>query len=250
MIDIHTHLLPGVDDGSPSIAASLPVLQRFAADGVETVVCTPHLDASRAHAAPHAQYAEILDGLVAAAPSTPKLVRGWEIMLDVPGADLRDSRLGLAGSTARLVEFGRTNLPPNAAEELYRLRMSGVVPVVAHPERYWGCTRAQVASWRQCGALIQMDVTAILGSRRIGRLAEQLLAEGMVDCFASDTHVDNRSLAAARQWVGEVASEDTARLMTHDNARRILNGEEPQPVPAIELRKGMLERLRELVFRR
>lgn len=248
MIDIHTHLLPGVDDGSPSVAASVPVLRKFAADGVELLVCTPHLDASRAASAPHEKHQAILADLIAAAPPTPKLVLGWEIKLDVPGADLRDARLGLAQSTARLVEFNRTSLPPNAAGELCRLRMSGVVPVVAHPERYWGCTRDHVASWRSCGALIQMDVTAILGSRRIGRLAEALLAQGMVDCFASDTHVDNRALAAARRWLEEVASPDVAWLMTSENARRILNGEAPQPVPPVEFRRGVIERLRELLF--
>jgi protein-tyrosine phosphatase len=250
MIDIHTHLLPGVDDGSPSIAASVPVLEKFAASGVEVVVCTPHLEASRAGEAPYEHHAALLARLTAAAPAVPRLVAGWEIMLDVPGTDLRDPRLGLGGSTARLVEFGRTSLPPNAADELHRLRMSGVVPVVAHPERYWGCTRAQVAAWRRCGALIQMDVTAILGARRMGRLATELLAGGMVDCFASDTHVDNRSLAAAKQWLEEVASADVAALMTAENARRILSDREPVPVPPIELRKGVLDRLRELVFGR
>src|SRR5256885_6084192 len=54
--------------------------------------------------------------------------------------------------------------------------------------------------------------TAVLGSRRISRLAEELLGAGMVDCFASDTHVDNRTLIAARRWVEEVASSDAAWL--------------------------------------
>lgn len=250
MIDIHTHLLPGVDDGSPSIAASVPVLQRFAADGVNVVVCTPHLNASRAATAPFDRHSEILKDLVSAAPSVPKLVLGWEIMLDVPGADLRDRRLGLAESTARLVEFARTGVPPNAAEELFRLRMSGVVPIVAHPERYWGCTREHIVAWRKAGAFVQMDVTAILGARRAGRFAEQLLAEGMVDVFASDTHVDNRSLVSAKRWLDEVAPGAAAHLMTFENARLLLDGRSPEPVPPIAFRKGMLERLRELVFGR
>ncbi|HXT15515.1 MAG TPA: CpsB/CapC family capsule biosynthesis tyrosine phosphatase [Gemmatimonadaceae bacterium] len=248
MIDIHTHLLPGVDDGSPSIAASVPVLQRFGAEGVELVVCTPHLDASRAHAAPHDRFREILSDLAAAAPAVPRLAMGWEIMLDVPGADLRDPRLGLDGSTARLVEFARGGIPPNAADELERLRDAGVVPVVAHPERYWGCTRAHVAAWRSAGARIQMDVTAILGSRRMSKLSEELLADGLVDCFASDTHVDHRSLAAARQWLDEVAPAEAAALLTRDNAHRLLANDDPLPVPSIECRKGVMERLRELVF--
>jgi len=140
MIDVHTHLLPGVDDGSPSIDVSLPVLERFATDGVEVVVCTPHLDASRAGQAPYDRHVEILAQLRAQAPEKPELKLGWEIMLDVPRADLRDTRLSLGGSTAVLVEFPRMMIPPNAAEELFRLRMSGIVPVLAHPERYWSCT--------------------------------------------------------------------------------------------------------------
>lgn len=250
MIDIHTHLLPGVDDGSPSAAASVPILQEFGAAGVETVVCTPHLEASRALTAPHEQYRAIFEELVSVAPPTPALVLGWEIMLDVPGADLRDPRLGLGGSTARLVEFSHANLPPNAVDELHRLRMSGVVPIVAHPERYWGCTRAHVAAWRHAGAFVQMDVAAVVGGRLMSRLAEELLSEGMVDVFASDTHVDNRSLAAAKQWLEELGSSDAAQLMTSENARRLLDDAEPRPVPPIEFKKGVVDRLRELIFGR
>src|SRR4051794_37163917 len=132
MIDVHTHLLPGVDDGSPSAEVSIPFLERFATDGVSVVVCTPHLEASRAAHAPHDEHAEILAALRARAPLSPELRLGWEIMLDAPGADLRDPRLSLGGSTAVLVEFPRMMVPPNASEELFRLRMSGVVPIVAH----------------------------------------------------------------------------------------------------------------------
>src|SRR5262245_9360183 len=149
MIDVHTHLLPGVDDGSPSVDVSIPILQRFAADGVQIVVCTPHLDASKADRAPHERHLEILSALRARAAVSPELRLGWEIMLDRPGVDLRDKRLSLAGSSAVLVEFPRMMIPPNAADELFRLRMSGVVPVLAHPERYWGCTAELVEAWRR-----------------------------------------------------------------------------------------------------
>src|SRR5262245_28844539 len=111
MIDIHTHLLPGVDDGSKSLEASLEVLRRFAEHGVTTVVCTPHLEASRAREAPHQQHDELLARLVASSTRPPELRRGWEILLDVPGSDLSDPRLGLGGSSARLVEFARLGLP-------------------------------------------------------------------------------------------------------------------------------------------
>lgn len=248
MIDIHTHLLPGVDDGSRSVHDSVDVLRRFAADGVTTVVCTPHLEASRVAAAPHERHDQLLGELAAAAPSVPRLLRGFEILLDAPGADLSDSRLGLGGSTARLLEFARMGLPPTAPKELLRLRMSGLVPVVAHPERYWGCNLAVVTKWRGSGAVIQMDVTAILGPRRMHRFAEELLARGMVDLFASDTHVDQRTLKTARRWLEEVTTKETANLLTYENARRLLADDDVLPVPPIKLHLDMIRRLRELVL--
>nr|MBA3672020.1 capsular biosynthesis protein [Gemmatimonadaceae bacterium] len=89
MIDLHSHLLPGVDDGSPSMEASLPVLERFRDDGVETLVLTPHLTASEAGRAPHLEYREKFELLRTAAVKAPELRLGWEIMLDEPNVDLR-----------------------------------------------------------------------------------------------------------------------------------------------------------------
>jgi protein-tyrosine phosphatase len=250
MIDIHTHLIPGVDDGSKSIEASVEVLKRFAQDGVTTVVCTPHLEASRAHEAPFDQHDEIFAQLVAAAERPPELRRGWEIRLDVPGADLSDPRLGLGGSTARLVEYARLGLPANSDKDLLRIHESGLVPVVAHPERYWGCTPELVARWRAAGAVIQMDVTAILRRGRPHRLAEELMRRGLVDLFASDTHVDRRTLAIARDWLGQVTTPENVRLLTFENARRLLADEPLAPVWPITVHRSMVQRLSALVFGR
>lgn len=250
MIDLHSHLLPGVDDGSPSVEVSVPVLERFARHGVEVLVCTPHLDASRAPSAPHEEYARIFAGLVAAAPAVPALKLGWEIMLDQPGMDLRASWLALGGSTAVLVEFPRTTLPPGAAQELFRLRMSGVVPVLAHPERYLGCTVERVREWRRVGAVIQTDATMLLGSGPMGRLAKSLLEQGLIDCLASDNHGDSRSLGTARIWLDEIGATEHAALLTKTNAGRVLASQPPWPVPELRLERGMFGRLRDIVFGR
>jgi protein-tyrosine phosphatase len=247
MIDIHSHLLPGVDDGSPSVEVSVGVLERFAADGVELLVCTPHLNASEAARVPHEQYAAVFEVLLAAAPGVPRLALGWEIMLDVPGADLTAPHLALAGSRAVLVEFARTGVPARAAEELFRLRMSGVVPVLAHPERYWGCTVEQVRAWRHAGAVIQTDALMLLGSGPMARLAKELLEEGLVDCIASDNHGDTRSLRAARDWLVELGAPEQAGLLTHANAERLLANMDPIPVAPIRVERSFLGRLRELV---
>jgi protein-tyrosine phosphatase len=247
LIDLHTHLLPGVDDGSPSVEVSLGVLQRFAAEGVDVVVCTPHLRASQAVKITDATYASIFDTLTAAAPPRPVLKRGWEIMLDVPGVDLTAPTLTLGGSTAMLVEFPRTGVPLRAIDELQRLRNEGRVPVLAHPERYLGCTLSQVRSWRAQGIVMQIDAIALLAGGRMGEMALALIEEGLADCLASDNHGDARSLSMVREWFVEQDAQEHAALLTEVNPRRLLDNSPVLPVPPVQVRRGLLERLRELM---
>jgi protein-tyrosine phosphatase len=124
--------------------------------------------------------------------------------------------------------------------------MSGAVPVLAHPERYWGCTVNAVREWRHCGAVIQMDAVMLFGKSPLSQLARELVTEGLVDCMASDNHADARSLAAARTWVADVASEEHADRLTRENPRRILANETTLAVDPLPRRRGMADRLRAL----
>ena len=250
MIDIHSHLLPGVDDGSADIETSVAVLERFATHGLEVVVCTPHLLASEVERAPYERHREILAELKAAAPTKPELRLGWEIMLDRPGCDLSAPELWLGGARAVLVEFPRAYLPVGTGDELERIRRSGVVPVVAHPERYYGCTLDTVRNWRDAGAVIQTDATMLLARGPMTELAKSMLAEGLIDCLASDNHGDRRSLAAARVWLEELGAEEHAFALTHSNAARVLANEPTIPVPPLPLGGRVFRRLRELLFGR
>jgi protein-tyrosine phosphatase len=250
VIDIHSHLLPGVDDGSSDIATSVEVLERFARHGLEVLVCTPHLEASRASHAPYARHRELLAELIAAAPAKPELRLGWEIMLDRPGCDLSAPELSLGGAKAVLVEFPRAYLPVGTADELERIRRSGVVPVVAHPERYYGCTLDMVRGWRDAGAVIQTDATMLLARGPMTELAKSLLEAGLIDCLASDNHGDRRSLAATRVWLEEMGADEHAQVLTHSNAARVLADQPTIPVPPLRLDRGVFHRLRELLFGR
>ncbi len=252
MIDIHSHLLPGVDDGSQSVEQSVEVLRRFGADGVELLVCTPHLKASRVATAPYDRHRELLDALRVAATAPPALELGWEIMLDQPGVDLTSRQLSLARSTAVLVEFPHSGVPARATDELARIRASGMVPVLAHPERYWGCTLAHVRDWRSEGTAIQIDGNALTAGGRTTRFALQLLDEGLADCIASDNHGDARSLAMTREWLCEIGADHHAELLTLVNPRRLLGSQPPLPVPplppvAARVGRRMLRQLRKLL---
>jgi len=247
VIDIHSHLLPGVDDGSPSLDVSVPVLERFASEGVTTVVCTPHLNASQAHGAPYAEHVAILAELRAHAPRDLELLLGWEIMLDTPGVDLSAPELGLANSRAVLVEFTRGGLPRGAAHELRRILRAGRVPILAHPERYFGCTVELVREWRALGVVIQTDASVLMGRGAPAELAGAMLTDGLIDILASDNHGDARTLATARAWLTERGASEQIELLTRRNAELVLGDEDPLPVPPLS--SGMMQRLRRLLSR-
>lgn len=249
MIDLHTHVIPGVDDGARSLEGAARVLARFAADGVTTVVCTPHLRASAAASAPVGQVAERLDALRRrAGRGAPALQLGWEILLDEFGVPLSRPALRLGGAPAVLVEFPRTGIPPRAAQELARIRESGVVPVVAHPERYWGVSVTDVRQWRSLGAVMQVDVAPLLAQGERGRMARLLLEQGLADVLSSDNHGDARALGPARDWLLELGAAEHAALLTGRNAAHLLAGEELEPVSPLPLPRGMIGRLRELLL--
>jgi protein-tyrosine phosphatase len=249
VIDIHTHLLPAVDDGSPSADHSAMVIARMYREGVRAVVCTPHLNASRAGAAPFDEHAVLLAHLRRTVPDDFELYHGFEIMLDTSTIELLDERLGLAGSHARLVEFPRRGLPPEARDQLHDIRSQGLVPVVAHPERYHGCTTETIASWRELGAVIQCDAMALLGGGPMTEFARDMLGAGQVDILASDNHGDRRSLATAALWLTEIGGAEQAALLTTDNPQLLLSDQPLRAVPPVSFNRGVFERLRELIFR-
>jgi protein-tyrosine phosphatase len=249
VIDIHSHLLPGVDDGSPSTDVSVPVLELFGRQGVDVLVLTPHLNASRAAMAPYAEYQLILEDLLKVAPEKPELRLGWEIMLDEPGVDLTAMHLTLGSSRALLVEFTRGGVPRQASAELRRIARSGRTPVLAHPERYFGCSADLVREWRSLGVVIQTDASVLMGRGAPSNLARELLALGLIDILASDNHGDHRTLATACEWLEAHGAHEQLELLTHGNAERVLDDDDPLPVPPLRSMNGPMAKLRKLFGR-
>jgi protein-tyrosine phosphatase len=249
VIDLHTHLIPGVDDGSPTLENSLRVLERLRQEGVTEVACTPHLEASRAAVAPITEYRTLLVSLQQGAPDGMRLHPGFEIMLDRPGCDLTLPGLSLGSSKAVLVEFPRVPLTPDSTDELMRLRASGVVPVIAHPERYSGITIEKLHIWRDFGVIVQGDALMLLQAGPKAEFSRRMLTEGVVDILASDNHGDRRSLGLVRLWLREVGGERQGRILTEVNPARVLADEMLDRVPPLKERRGIWERLRSLFSR-
>ena len=168
-------------------------------------------------------------------------------MLDSPGIDLTARELCLGSSSALLVEFTRGGLPRGATNELRRIARSGRTPILAHPERYFGCTLDAVREWRSLGVVIQTDASVLMGRGAPSDLAREMLSNGYIDILASDNHGDHRSLGAAQDWLRERRAEEQLDLLLRINAERVLSNEEPVPVPP--LRPGLLGRLSRLFGR-
>ncbi len=252
MIDLHSHLLPSVDDGSRSVDQSVETLRRFAGEGVTDVVLTPHLRAGDVER--HGEDSidlrqETLDMLRPAAPATPRLHVGFEIMIDRPLPDgaLADRRYGLAGSRYYLVEFPLTVVAEFATHALVRMVRAGVVPVVAHPERYTAGTVATVAAWRAAGARIQVDATTLTRRSERGRKARALVEAGLADVLAADNHGDRRVLTTGAAYLRRSGADDAAQLLTVYNPAAVLADDDMADPGAVRLAPGLLGALRRLV---
>lgn len=249
MIDLHNHLLPGVDDGSRSVAQSVRVLGVFASQGVSAVCLTPHLPASEAGAGFPPHYDDAFAELRASAPAAPILHRGAEIMLDrpLPAAVAERRVVTLGGTQFVLVEFTRSVTFQTASAALGHVVDIGLTPVLAHPERYACCTPEVVRRWRGLGAAIQVDGTTLTTNRGRGERARALVAEGLADILAGDNHGDDRSLATARGFLGQHGGVVQAQLLLETNPAAILAGGTLQAVPPLSLRTPLISRLRNLL---
>lgn len=248
MIDFHNHLIPGVDDGSSSAEESRAALSAYAAQGVGTIVATPHLQASltRNPAALAARIAEVdaawetLRGIGAETEGL-RLERGFEVMLDTPQPDFSEPTVRLAGTRFVLVEFPFMSIPPNAVNALFEVKMAGWTPVIAHPERYGNIDAdgAAAAEWKRVGAHLQVNAGSLLGKYgpEAHARAWGLVKRGLADYVCSDYHARGTlHLAYARDALARAGGEGQAARLTEENAARLLAGEPPLPVDPLRRR--------------
>ena len=248
MIDLHSHLLPGVDDGSKSVEQSVSVLRAMAAQGITDICLTPHFAASLAGRGVPAAHDAAFAVLLAVAPEGIRLHRGAEVLLDrpLPASAAAERRITLGGSRYILVEFTRLVASQTVLQALTLLVDSGLVPILAHPERYSSCTPRAVGRWRETGARMQVDATTILAATARGERARQLLARGLADIAAADNHGDDRTLFAAWEALAEQGGELEAELLMKKNPAAILADQGLEAVPPIVVRRSLIQRIRRL----
>ena len=232
-IDIHTHILPGVDDGALSTAEALAMVKMAYETGTRGLVLTPHdggrfkqNDLERSFRAYCREVEREVPGM--------KLFLGRELFLEteVPAALAERQEWTINRSRYCLVEFYPSAPRSWIVTGVWEMVRSGYIPIIAHPERYGAFRRdkALIDEVLQMGALIQLNAGSIMGrgSYRTTLFCNRLLKARKVHFVASDAHnLTNRSPRLEECWkkVSKRWGKEYARQLFYENARQMLAGE-------------------------
>ena len=257
LVDFHSHLVPGVDDGARDLGEAVRGVDTLAAEGIRHVLTTPHIDASTIARPelfePQQRVVEeawfrVVDACVDREPRM-SFHLGREILLDTAAPELSDPRVRLNGGPYVLVEFPRLNLPAGSEDAVGHITALGYRPVVAHVERYLyqGDPVPLWDEWRHAGAALQVNAASYVG--RYGASARELawraLELGWVDLAASDYHARGRPwITQAREELRLAGGDAQDEALFERNPRHLLRGEELEPVGPLVQRKGAWSRIR------
>lgn len=248
MIDLHCHILYGLDDGPATLDESLAMCRMAAADGVHVIAATPHSPgsvASRRYAPAliHERLGEI-NAALAAERLSLEVVAGTEICYDAGMIDLlkRGELLPYGRSRSILVELAHNTIPPVFDLLLFNLQVAGYRVVLAHPERIIEVQHDpnRLLPLIERGVLMQITAEALLGGQgqRLLSTSEALLLHGMAHLLASDGHgLPPRRpplLAAARDHAAALVGGSTADQLVTRTPAAVLHGQPlklPPPRP-------------------
>lgn len=248
-VDVHTHLLPGVDDGFQTVDDSLEALCIWAEAGVRGIICTPHfMECYGANRRPtiEEQFAAFqrqtgaLDSLTASSPlgrsgekSSPlslgEIGKGIHLAAEYMVDDAfkshaSDGFLTLGQDTGLvLTETSYADIHPYHTQLLYNLSLAGYQPVIAHPERYQYASGKQYESWRRKGYKFQLNILSLSGAygETTRKKAEYMLRGGMYDYVGSDVH----NLRTFLSWLPKIllitAQTDALRKLLENNTRLV-----------------------------
>jgi len=194
VVDIHCHILPGLDDGSPDMTTSIAMARLATAAGISTVIGTPHWIEDE-HETDPVQTRQITADLQAelnsrAIPLT--VLPGNEVLIcpDLPDRVKKGDVLTLADrGTHLLLELTYEDLPTYVDDVMFKLQLQGITPVLAHVERY-SYVRSDwhvLDRWVQHGCLAQVNASSLDGGRG-DDFAQDLMDRGLVACTATDAH--------------------------------------------------------------
>ena len=242
MVDLHCHILPGIDDGPPTMEESIAMAESAIEDGITHVVATPH--SSNEYHFDFARVRRLRDELQSRIGGKLLLATGCDFHLNPENlASLRKdaSLYCLNQHDYLLVEFNEISIPPGMDQTLHEMQLSGVRPVITHPERN-RILRAhpeRLRKWVRQGCFVQVTGGSLTGT--FGAVSQkdalQWIREGLVHFVASDAHNTRTRplrLQPAYDAILNQFDEEKARALFLDNPLAAFEGRELPHVPEIE----------------
>jgi len=237
-VDLHSHYLPALDDGATDLEMSLEMIKAVAALGFTELFATPHQRAGMfmpAHAAIDSAFRAVSAHSASAAPGA-RLGLGAENFWDDVFHQRAQQRTvpSYNAGPAFLFEVSTQFMPPGIENQLFEFRTSGLLPVMAHPERYVAIQREiDLAEKLGRSAALLVDLGALDGAhgKQEMKTARRLVLEGLAHAAASDVHRpdDEPSVAAGMAWIVKHRGQAVLDQMLDENPRRILDGDLPEP---------------------
>tara|TARA_Y100001954_G_scaffold121076_1_gene130212 strand:- start:252 stop:1046 length:795 start_codon:yes stop_codon:yes gene_type:complete len=236
LIDFHNHVLPNIDDGSKSIDMSLEMMQHAAGQGITDVVNTVHYQHPKV-VTENISYQRIQNELknfqleLDSNDISIKLHAGAEVFFLPNLCEISGDPLAtFINGKYMLIEFQVHQIPEIQKQELFDLKMAGVTPIIAHPERYRQVQDSIefVTEWLEAGCIIQVDAGSPLGHfGSASKLAsEKIIKNGWCQILGSDAHNNQRrnfclreSVDMVRNWIG-----NGVEPMVYDNPLNVIKG--------------------------
>ena len=247
MVDIHSHVLWGMDDGSPTPEVSLEMLRMAAASGTTDIVGTPHSNGEFTFQPE--LITERIEYLRQHTNGIPRIHRGCDFHLsfdNVVSALENPKKYSINGGRYLLVEFSDFNIAPSMDNILDQLLGVDLIPIITHPERNPILRKEveKIYKWVNMGCLVQVTAGSVLGGfgKSAQATARKLLSKGVVHVIASDAHDPvhrHPRLDEAFDLITADYGDETADLLFNGNPTRVIRGEyiSDAPLPVSEPKK-------------
>ncbi|HEX2946630.1 MAG TPA: CpsB/CapC family capsule biosynthesis tyrosine phosphatase [Clostridia bacterium] len=219
MIDIHCHVIPGVDDGAKTVEQTAEILEQAARAGIRTIIATPHYSGELHRNGTVDRNFEL--ARKEALRYNITFLKGYEIKIRHYPAQMPEdySDLTLGGSKHLLLELSRDRVPSYTLDLLYDLQLKGFIPIIAHPER---CSRLEgnkqlFNDLIDMGCLMQVDAASIIGvnGRGAKRFVKRIITSGNATYVASDAHDPSgyskwyvKAYKKVQKWIGKQKSDE------------------------------------------
>ncbi len=254
MVDVHCHILPGLDDGAADVQESLAMAQSAISDGITHVVGTPH--SSSEFKFDYSRVRQLRDQLQRLVGDRLVLATGCDFHLNLENLEAlrKDARRFCINQlNYLLVEFSEYSVPPTSNHALHDMKLMGLHPIITHPERN-GIIQGQtsrLASWVKLGSYVQVTGGSLTGTfgPKARQHALKWMGQGLVHFVASDAHNTRGrplKLQPAYQVVLEKFGVEKARALFLDNPMAAFEGRDLPYVP--EITEAKVERKKKFLF--